>query len=175
MTREEYGNAYEKGYKLTTRFLASRGVPYSSAEDTAQAAWVRGWERIAQLRNTKMVVIWVNSIAMNLYRGCLRGEPLHQIRGKFPEVPTGPNVNLAAIDVGRMLRASKESDRLILTRHYFEGDTLQEIAQAHGCSPMAVRIRMLRARRSLAKKLADSHSNETTFKRKGGSRLRAAI
>ncbi len=46
MTREEYGAAYKKGYNLTVRFLVSRGLSYDSAQETAQAAWVKGWERL---------------------------------------------------------------------------------------------------------------------------------
>jgi hypothetical protein len=46
MTREEYGTAYQKGYNLTVRFLVSRGLSYDSAQETAQAAWAKGWERL---------------------------------------------------------------------------------------------------------------------------------
>ena len=53
MTREEYGAAYKKGYNLTVRFLVSRGLSYDSAQETAQAAWVKGWERLGQLRDPK--------------------------------------------------------------------------------------------------------------------------
>ena len=54
MTREEYGKAYQKGYNLTVRFLVSRGLAYDAAQETAQAAWVKGWERIGQLRDQRM-------------------------------------------------------------------------------------------------------------------------
>ena len=154
MTQAEYGTAYEKGYKTTLRFLASRGIPLSSAEDTAQAAWVKGWERVAQLRNPQMVVTWVNSIALNIYRTYLRQPPLCQINGQLPEVNTAPCINLAALEIRRLLRASKGTDRLVLTRHYLEGYSMEEIAHAHGWTVMAVRIRMLRARRKVAAKFA---------------------
>jgi RNA polymerase sigma factor (sigma-70 family) len=154
MTQEEYGKAYEKGYKRTARFLVARGVPYSTAEDTAQAAWGKGWERVAQLRETTMVVTWVNSIAVNMYRSYLRHEPFLQMHDQVPEVACVPKINLAAIDVSRVLSTSNKADQLVLTRHYLEGDTMEEIATANGWTVTAVRIRMLRARRAMARKFS---------------------
>src|SRR5277367_886495 len=150
MTREEYGSAYQRGYGLTVRFLVSRGLSYDSAQETAQAAWVKGWERLAQLRDSNMVLTWMNSIALNIHRSCMRREPFLQT---LPEVPTPPKVNLAAIDVLRILKTCKKNDRMVLQRHYLEGYKVQEIAAAHGWTETAVRIRLLRARRSVGKKM----------------------
>ena len=75
MTTEEYGTAYEHGFALTVRFLISRGLLTDAAEETAQAAWAKGWERLTQLRNEHMLLTWVNSIALNLYRSVRRKPP----------------------------------------------------------------------------------------------------
>jgi RNA polymerase sigma factor (sigma-70 family) len=150
MTREEYGAAYQKGYNLTVRFLVSRGLSYDSARETAQAAWAKGWERLGQLRDPKMLFTWMNSIALNIHRSYIRREPLLQA---LPELSTPPKVNLAAIDVLRILNGCKTNDRLVLERHYIEGYKVQEIAQAHGWTETAVRIRLLRARRTVGKRL----------------------
>ncbi|MDP8979725.1 MAG: RNA polymerase sigma factor [Acidobacteriota bacterium] len=150
MTREEYGTAYQKGYTLTVRFLVSRGLAYDTAQETAQAAWAKGWERLEQLRDSKMVLTWMNSIALNIHRSYLRREPMLQT---LPELSTPPKVNLAAIDVVRILKCCKTNDRLVLQRHYLEGYKVQEIAKTHGWTETAVRIRLLRARRSAGKRL----------------------
>jgi len=151
MTCEEYGNAYKRGYNLTVRFLVSRGLTYDGAQETAQAAWVKGWERLAQLRDSNMVLTWMNSIALNIHRSCVRREPFLQT---LPEISTPPKVNLAAIDVGRILQTCKKNDRLVLQRHYLEGYKVQEIARDHGWTETAVRIRLLRARRAAGKRFA---------------------
>ncbi len=151
MTREEYGLAYNKGYNLTVRFLVSRGLSYDTAQETAQAAWVKGWERLEQLRDPNMVLTWMNSIALNIHRSCIRREPFLQV---LPEISTPPKVNLAAIDVRRILKTCKKNDRLVLQRHYLEGYKVQEIAHANGWTETAVRIRLLRARRAVHKRLA---------------------
>jgi RNA polymerase sigma factor (sigma-70 family) len=151
MTREEYGSAYQRGYGLTVRFLVSRGLTYDSAQETAQAAWVKGWERLGQLRDSKMILTWMNSIALNLHRSFVRREPFLQT---LPELPTPPRINLAAIDVRRILKTCKKNERLVLQRHYLEGYKVQEIARAHGWTETAVRIRLLRARRAVGKRFA---------------------
>jgi RNA polymerase sigma factor (sigma-70 family) len=149
MTRDEYGAAYQKGYGLTVRFLISRGLAYDVAQDTAQAAWTRGWERLGQLRDPRMVLTWMNSIALNIHRSFLRREPLFHT---LPEIPTPPKINLAAIDARRILQCCKKKDRIVLEGHYLEGFKVQEIASEHGWTETAVRIRLLRARRSVGKR-----------------------
>jgi len=151
MTREEYGSAYKVGYNLTVRFLVSRGLTYDSARETAQAAWVKGWERLGQLRDPNMVLTWMNSIALNIHRSYMRREPFSQT---LPEIATPPKINLAAIDVRRILKTCKKNDRMVLQRHYLEGYKVQEIARAHGWTETAVRIRLLRARRAVHKRFA---------------------
>ena len=150
MTTEDYGNAYQKGFNLTVRFLISKGLPYDSARETAQAAWTKGWERLGQLRNPTMIFTWMNSIALNIHRSYIRKEPLLQT---LPELSTSPQVNLAAIDVRRILKCCKRSERQVLQWHYLEGWKVQEIAKQQGWTETAVRIRLLRARRSVGKRL----------------------
>jgi RNA polymerase sigma factor (sigma-70 family) len=130
------------------RLLITRGSSCDGAQETAQAAWVRGWERLGQLRDPDMAVTWINTIALNMYRTNLRREPFSQ---ELPDEPTPPAINLAAIDVQRILKFCSKKDRLVLQRRYLEGHEVREIAQAHGWSETAVRIRLLRARRAAAK------------------------
>ena len=144
MTREEYGQAYQRGFDLTVRLLLSRGAPRDRAREVAQAAWARGWERLSQLRNESLVVTWVNTIALNVYRSVLRSEPAYQA---LPELSTKAGVNLAAIDVARILRICRPCDRALLEQQ-MRGVTAEEIARKQGVTETAIRIRLLRARRA---------------------------
>ena len=92
----------------------------------------------------------MNSIALNIHRSYIRREPMLQT---LPELSTAPKVNLAAIDVRRILKSCKHNDRMVLQRHYLEGFKVQEIAQQQGWTETAVRIRLLRARRTVGKRL----------------------
>jgi RNA polymerase sigma-70 factor (ECF subfamily) len=157
MTNEEYGRAYQKGFNLTVRFLVSRGLSYDSALDTAQAAWAKGWERREQLRDPSLVLTWTNSIALNIHRTYLRREPQTQV---LPDLQAPPRMNVAAIDVSRILESCKPNDRAVLEGHYIEGYKVQEIARQFGWSETAVRIRLLRARRSVEKRLNKSRHGQ---------------
>ena len=144
MNTEVYGKSYERGFRLTVRFLISRGVCTDSAEEAAQVAWAKGWEHLGQLRDDRMVVTWVNSIAWNVVRSLARKLPFEEL----PEVAVPPTVNLAAIDVDRALRCCKTAESLLLRQYYLEGHRIKDIARQEGRTPTAVRLRLLRARRS---------------------------
>ncbi len=146
MTRIDYGNAFQAGYGITIRFLILRGVPGQAAEEAAQAAWAKGWERRGQLRDPKSVTTWINTIALNQFRNALRKQPRSD---ELPELAGPPATNAKTIDLRRSLQTCRPSDRRILERHYLEGLTSYEIARQSGCTPVAARVRLLRARRRL--------------------------
>jgi DNA-directed RNA polymerase specialized sigma24 family protein len=144
MTRNEYGQAYQSGYDRTVRFLISRGAQRDGAQEAAQAAWVRGWERLSQLRNQEMVLMWVNTIALNAYRRLLRREAL-----MLPLLETSSNFNFdaAAIDVARVLKLCQPKEGALLEQT-IRGISVGEIARAEGVTETAIRIRLMRARRA---------------------------
>jgi DNA-directed RNA polymerase specialized sigma24 family protein len=149
MTTESYGQAYQAGFHRTVGFLLSQGLRGDCARDIAQAAWVRGWERLDQLRSEGMVLTWVNSIALNLYRHSIRSDRANQRALKaLPDSRTAAGPDLAAIDLRRLLTFCRPCDRLLLERQ-MRGASAEEMAQELGVSNIAIRIRLLRARRSV--------------------------
>jgi RNA polymerase sigma-70 factor, ECF subfamily len=146
MTDESFGHAYQDGFPLTVKFLLSRGVSYEAALDTAQSAWARGWEKRNQLRQPNLVLTWTNSIALNLYRTFLRRERQTE---PIEDIQQSTSLNVAAIDVKRILTQCKPNDRIVLEEHYIDGYKAGEIAEQRGCSETAIRIRLLRARRKV--------------------------
>jgi RNA polymerase sigma-70 factor (ECF subfamily) len=151
MTREEYGHAYERGFEQTTRLLCSKGVPFDSAHDAAQAAWAKGWEYIEQLRDPGLVTTWVNSIALNVYRSSLRRKTQFLT---IWDIPVTPQVNLAAIDLARLIEICRPKDRGLLTQYFVYGLDSTEIAQRIGCTATAVRLRLMRARRAVLDRMS---------------------
>lgn len=149
MTRDEYGRAYQSGFRLTVHFLSSRGIFGEDAGEAAQAAWARGWERLEQLRNSTMVVNWVNSIALNLYRSYLRRTPFEALG----DLAVPPRDDFASIDSRKILRLCNSEERALLKQQYLDGLCISEIALQHGCSETAARIRILRARRAVRARL----------------------
>jgi RNA polymerase sigma-70 factor, ECF subfamily len=144
MTTDGYGQAYQRGFEVTVRFLLSRGMQRDNAHEIAQAAWVRGWERLNQLNDEGLVVAWVNTIALNVYRRVLRREPLNVTASKLRDKTAV--IDVAAIDMKHVLEFCRPRDRMLLEQ-CLKGATTAEIAREHGVSVTAIRVRLLRARR----------------------------
>jgi len=142
MTQEGYGEAYGQGFKRTVGLLRSRGASRDHAEDVAQAAWLRGWQKLDQLRDEGMIVSWVNTIAINYYRRGSRVEARYQPLG---EAGGNVEIDLAAIDAAKILKLCGPGDRALFEQQMC-GLSIGEIAGRYGASPVAIRIRLWRAR-----------------------------
>jgi DNA-directed RNA polymerase specialized sigma24 family protein len=145
MTSGTYGQAYQTGFERTIRFLISKGVGRDEAQEVAQAAWARGWERLNQLRSDDLVLTWVNTIALNIYRRALQ---IERFRQPLPELYSKLTIDMAAIDVASVLKSCQPRERLLLELQ-MRGATPKEIAQNNGVTETAIRIRLMRARRAV--------------------------
>jgi RNA polymerase sigma factor (sigma-70 family) len=150
MKRNEYADAFQKGYSATRRFLLSRGAALDEAEEIAQAAWVRGWEYRDQLRDPSMVNFWVNSIARNLFRARFRTPPVIPLEGIDPSYSMSLEEQ---IEVRRMLERCPPRDRALLEKS-LEGYSAEEIAKDEGISSTGIRVRMLRIRQGIRAQIA---------------------
>jgi RNA polymerase sigma factor (sigma-70 family) len=143
MTKEQYGQAYKDGREHTVRFLLSRGVKRDTAMDVAQSAWVRGWERLDQLRDESVLITWVNTIALNQFRKTLRHDQRHEALVDTPH--PSPAMNWAAMDLSRILSRCRSRDRALLEAQ-LEGMTAKELSERTGTTATAMRLRLFRAR-----------------------------
>lgn len=155
MTQEGFGEAYQWGFGRTVRFLRSRGASMDNAEDFAQAAWLRGWEKRDQLRDQGMIVYWINAIALNYHR---RGSQIEARYEALPELCGNMGIDVAALDAAKILNLCRPRDR-VLFEQQMGGLTTQEIAKKQGVTTTAIRIRFLRARRAVRASLAGSASD----------------
>ena len=156
MTRTTYETAYREGFTLTLNLLLSRGACRDAAEEVAQAAWTRGWERLDQLLNDDLLKTWVNTIAINFYR---RAMHLQGRMRPLTEMPAEGKVDFAAIDLDRLMSSCYPQERNLLSLQ-LRGLTTKEMAREMGISETAVRIRLMRARRS-ARARAEKRARST--------------
>ncbi len=147
LTRDDYALAYQEGYAKTVRFLASTGAPLDLAEEVAQAAWVRGWERLGQLRHVQALTFWINSIAKNLLRSSFRKS---QLSAELLEnaLVTDP-LESEPVDADRIFAGCSETERELLHLYYVEGYTSQELSSTFGLSAVGVRVRLTRLKKNL--------------------------
>jgi DNA-directed RNA polymerase specialized sigma24 family protein len=106
---------------------------------------MRGWERLYQLRDEKLLSTWINSIALNTYRRAVYRERLFQHLSASIRAET--YINEASIDLSRIMSSCRPEDRTLLEAH-LAGVTPEEIAASDGVSQVAIRVRLLRARRA---------------------------
>ena len=147
LTREDYARAYQDGFSKTVRFLAANGASMEMAEEVAQAAWARGWERLGQLRHIQALSYWINSIAKNLLRSNFRKQQssTELLETSLVESPLESEL----IDAHRMFAGCTEQEKKLLVLYYVEGYTSQELSGTFGLSAVGVRVRLTRLKRNL--------------------------
>lgn len=147
VSKEEYAKAYQEGYRRTVRFLAANGAPLELAEEVAQAAWVRGWERLGQLREVQALGFWINTIARNILRNSYR---LRQMSSELQEstLVSSP-LESEGLDAERIFAGCSAVEKRLLVRYYVEGFTSEELAGEMGLSAVGVRVKLLRLKRDL--------------------------
>jgi RNA polymerase sigma-70 factor (ECF subfamily) len=156
MNHQEFASAYTANFHLTRRFLLSRGMGAPRAEELAQAAWSKAWERRAQLRELTSVAAWVNTIALNLLRGEIR-KAAPQVELEDRDEPVRSSVE-QHVDAEKALDALSTEDRRLMLLHVVAGLTSKEIASESRLSAVAVRVRLHRAKIELRKRFAASES-----------------
>ncbi|MBM3784347.1 MAG: sigma-70 family RNA polymerase sigma factor [Acidobacteria bacterium] len=150
LTESAFAAAYTKGFSRTVRFLQSNGVQQELAEEISQAAWTRGWECRAQLKNPAALGVWVNSIAKNLLRVDYRRRKAVEELSEDSAI-IGASTDSTAL--AELLSHCNQDDRELLVKHYMEGWSSNELAPALGISPVSVRVRLLRIKQSLREAL----------------------
>lgn len=149
MSRHEFAKAFQSRFPLTVRFIASKGVHRPEAEEIAQAAWVRGWERRGQLRDGHKIHNWINTIAFNLLRNGKRRSGSLQELGDMPDERQRPSSIAAKVDAERLLEQCGEENRSLMRLHYVAGYSSAEAGKRHGLTASAARVRLMRLRNRL--------------------------
>ena len=156
LTPQEFSEAYERSYLRTVRFLQSRGVAPDVAEEVAQSAWARGWERLSQLQAKTALLPWVNSIALNALRGYFRQQSRSPqlSEGAESELPSRQPAGFDAhYDLQKVLAKCTLEEQQLLWAYWVEGFTSNEIASRMEIKPVSVRVRIGRIAKAIDKVL----------------------
>lgn len=152
ITREQYGCAYKEGFRRTQRFLRSLGADSGGAEEIAQAAWVRGWERLHQLRYSSRIVEWVNSIAWNLHRTALRRDSRIE-KWNVERLDRSVAGGTSRTNVETLLDCCNARQREVVRAVYLEEMSCSEAAAQFEMSVGAVHSELSRARKAVRRKV----------------------
>lgn len=136
----------------------------AGAGDVVQEAFVRAWERLADLREPERFGTWLCGIVRNLAVDAVRRrKPTESIDASAsPEADRWTHNPLDEIGrrerqakVGAAIASLDEVSRPVVVLRYYEGLASKEIADLLEITPAAVDMRLSRARKQLKVLLGD--------------------
>lgn len=133
----------------------------ADAEDLAQEALVRGFMKIASLRDRDRFGPWIATVARNLSRNFIR-QRANQARLLATQTDCAGCETESFSDLRRALWKLPEQHRVPLVLYYFDARSTASIAATLGITPDAVHMRLSRARGELRKLLekAEAHNEQ---------------
>jgi RNA polymerase sigma-70 factor, ECF subfamily len=142
----------------------------SAAGDVTQDAFIRAWERLAELREPERFGPWLCGIVRNLAIDALRRKRVTQPlaagqRVVHPERWTSdPLEQVDRRETESRLAAAitslDEQSRMVVVMRYYEDLSSKEIGKLLEMSPAAVDMRLSRARKQLRMVLEDQPAEE---------------
>jgi len=148
-------------YAAQIRSYARRRIGDASADDVVTETFLIAWRRLDRMPETPLP--WLLGIARhvmsNQQRAAVRRDRLAQ-RIAFHEPSASSDA--ATPEVGEVLRALaelSEPDLELVLLICWEGLSSREAAMVIGCTPVAARVRLHRARARLANALASEGSD----------------
>jgi len=146
--RDVFATEFEPGFRCTVGFLSSRGLNVDEAEEFAQAAWAKAWQRIDQLADQKALRPWVNTIAWRLVLSD-HAKNRTEIVSEIPD-PHVPHHALETwVELSQVLKLCSTEDKKLLQAHYLKGESSVEISRHSDLTPITARVRLHRIRRAL--------------------------
>ena len=154
-------------YKKQVHTLAWRKIgDFHIAEEITQDTFLKVYQKLYTLKNPNQFSGWLYVIATNQCRAWLRKkrietESLDDTETEWidtsaysryvAEEQAKVNVETQREVVKKLLAKLKESERTVITLHYFGEMTIEEISRFLGVSASAIKLRLHRARQRLQK------------------------
>ncbi len=154
-------------YKKQVHALAWRKIgDFHIAEEITQDTFLKVYQKLSTLKNPSQFSGWLYVIATNQCRAWLRKkrietESLDDTETEWvdttaysryvAEEQAKVNVEAQREVVKKLLAKLKESERTVITLHYFGEMTIEEISRFLGVSASAIKLRLHRARQRLQK------------------------
>ena len=138
--------------KLLYRIARSYLNDDQEAEDAVQDALIKAWEKRKTLRNIHQFQPWISRILSNRCKDILRKRKRWSF---FPLEEDTVQVEMQETEnaVLEAMKKLKPELRIIMTLHYVDGYSIQEMTEALGIPEGTVKTRMRSARKQLSKTL----------------------
>ncbi|MGQ0714980.1 MAG: RNA polymerase sigma factor [Gemmatimonadaceae bacterium] len=155
--------AFERLYRAHSprvRALCMRlCADHQRAQESAQDAWVRAWERLSTWRGESAFGTWMHRLTVNVVLESFRAERRRLARVTLAEDDEEPDAAMPARDPGERIDLERAIGRLprgartVFVLHDVEGYQHGEIAAMTGLAEGTLRAQLCRARRLLMEML----------------------
>lgn len=122
----------------------------AEAQDIAQEAFARAWQRWSVVRDCDSPEAWVRRVATNLAASRWRRIRVARAAAGNPAEPHAPEVSTDTVALVTGLRTLPERQRTVLVLHYMCDLTVDQIATELGCPQGSVKSWLSRGRTALA-------------------------
>ena len=132
---------------------------FQAAQDIAQEAFVRAYQKLKNLRNPESFGTWVDTIGRNLARRALqkrRGSSF--VLTDFSDTANHPSVTTDSTkpEIQEAINSLPDMYREPLVMRYLGGVDYEEIAEKLGTSRNTIEVRVYRAKKMLRETLAQA-------------------
>ncbi|MER5646292.1 RNA polymerase sigma factor [Streptosporangium sp. NPDC002524] len=165
--RDRFEAVYDAYYPAIHQYAARRAGSPDDTTDVISETFLTAWRRIGDVPEGEEALLWLYGVARrvlaNQRRGASRRAVLaERLRGELAaDRPVGP---VELDHVRAAFDELPERDREVLALACWEGLTSERIARVVGCTAIAARTRLHRARKRLAAAL-ERRASLTTVRR----------
>ena len=129
----------------------------ADAQDIAQEAFARAWQRWASVRECESPEAWVRHVATNLATTRWRRDrTARAARGQLAAQQSIPEISPNTVALVAALRRLPERQRVVLVLHYLADLPVEQIAADLGCPAGSIKAWLSRGRAALAAIMSES-------------------
>lgn len=157
----DFAEFYEATWSRTAACAYAISGDLASAEDAAQEAYARAWQRWATICKYDEPAAWVRQVAARLAISRWRRRrtaDAFRARTRPPDPTPGPGPDHVALVAA--LQTLPVAQRRAIVLHHLAGVPVREIAELEHCPEGTVKARLSRGREALAPLLTDAPNVE---------------
>jgi RNA polymerase sigma-70 factor, ECF subfamily len=146
----QFDDFYAATARRIVRHAYALTANIADAQDIAQEAFARAWQRWQTVRGCDSPEAWVRRVATNLAMSRLRRDRTARAAAHQLLVREVPEVSPDTVALVAALRRLPERQRVVLVLHYLADLPVGQIAAELGCPPGSVKAWLSRGRDALA-------------------------
>ncbi|MEU4546853.1 RNA polymerase sigma factor [Nonomuraea dietziae] len=151
--RDRFEAVYDAYYPAIHQYAARRTGSPDDAADVISETFLTAWRRIGDVPEGEEALLWLYGVARRVLANQQRGESRRAVLAERLRAELAADRPVRPVDLDHVRAAFDglpERDREVLSLACWEGLTSQQIAKVMGCTAIAARTRLHRARKRMA-------------------------